>query len=62
MMYSSRNAEDLLGLGQVLQRELGTLGQFLLDDLVAQLDALVADVDAGPGDQLFHLLLGLAAE
>ena len=34
----------------------------LFDDLVAQLDALVADVDAGAGDQLLHLLLALAAE
>ena len=34
-----------------------------LDDLAAQLDALVADVDgAGPGDQPLDLILVLAAE
>src|SRR5699024_9393522 len=36
--------------------------QLLLDDLVAQLDALVADVHAGPGDELLDLLLALPAE
>src|SRR5207247_1185701 len=41
---------------------LGGLGQLLLDDLVAQVDALVADVDARSGDELLHLLLRLAAE
>src|SRR5690606_41670651 len=30
--------------------------------LVAQLDALVADEHRGPGDQLSHLMLALAAE
>ena len=35
----------------------------LLDDLAAELDALVADVDrAGPGDQTPDLVLVLAAE
>jgi hypothetical protein len=56
--------EDLARLGQV---EVGDdavrrLGHALFDDLVAELDALVADVDAGTGDQLLHLLLALAAE
>ena len=32
------------------------------DDLVAQLDALLADVHPGPGDQALDLLLRLAAE
>src|SRR5690606_15290822 len=36
--------------------------ELLLDDLVAELNALVADVDPGAGDQLLDLLLGLAAE
>ena len=54
--------EDLLGLGQLLEGELGGVGQLLGDDVVAQLDALVADVDTRPGDQLLHLLLRLAAE
>jgi hypothetical protein len=36
--------------------------QLLVDDLVAEVDALVADVDAGPGDQLLDLALTLAAK
>src|SRR5688572_29107262 len=34
----------------------------LHDDLVAQVDALVADVHAGAGDQFEHLVLALSAE
>jgi len=37
-------------------------GQAFLDDLVAQLDAFVANVHTGTGDQLLHLLLALATE
>ncbi len=44
------------------RRTLGGLGQLLGDDVVAQVDALVADVDAGTGDQLLDLLLRLSAE
>ena len=36
--------------------------ELLVDDLVAEIDALVADVDARPGDQLLDLPLRLAAE
>jgi hypothetical protein len=53
---------DLLRLRQVLELEGGRCGQLLVDDLVAEVDALVADVDAGPGDQLLDLALRLAAE
>src|SRR5581483_7015683 len=53
---------DLVRLGQLVEAEVGGLGELLLDDLVAEVDALVADVDAGPGDQLLDLLLALAAE
>ncbi len=49
-------------LGELLEMELGALRKLLLDDLVAQLDALVADVDPGAGDELLDLLLGLPAE
>ena len=35
---------------------------FLGDDVIAQADALIADVDSRPGDQLFHLFLRLSAE
>ena len=57
-----QEVEDLTGLGQLLERELRGLGELLGDDVVAEVDALVADVDAGAGDQLLDLLLGLAAE
>ena len=53
---------DLTRVGQVVERQLGRLGELLLDDLVAQVDALVADVHAGTGDELAYLLLRLAAE
>ena len=36
--------------------------QFLVQDLVAEIDALVADVDARTGDQLAHLVLRFPAE
>src|SRR5690606_28605161 len=56
--------EDLLRLRQVeLARGFfARFGEALLDDLVAQLDAFVADVDAGARDELLHLLLALSAE
>ena len=54
--------EDLTRLGQLVEAQLGGLGELLLDDLVAEVDALVADVDPGTGDQLLDLLLRLAAE
>ena len=54
--------EDLARLGQLVEAELGGLGELLLDDLVAQVDALVTDVDARAGDQLLDLLLALPAE
>ncbi len=53
---------DLGGLGQLVEFHVAVLGEFFLDDLVAQVDALVADVHAGTGDELFDLLLTLSAE
>src|SRR5437588_1502235 len=53
---------DLAGLGKLVEADLRGLGELLLDDLVAEVDALVADVDAGTGDQLLDLLLRLPAE
>src|SRR5205807_9469714 len=47
---------------KVVEVELGRGRQLFVDDLVAEIDALVADVDAGAGDQLLHLPLALAAE
>jgi hypothetical protein len=38
------------------------IDQFLIKDLVAEIDALIADVDPRTGDQLAHLILRLTAE
>src|SRR6185312_13928613 len=56
------DAVDLARLGEVLDVERRRGGELLVDDLVAEIDALVADVDPGPRDQLLDLSLGLAAE
>src|SRR5206468_3141967 len=53
---------DLLGLGQLVELEVRGLGELFLDDLVAEVDALVADVDPGARDELLDLLLALPAE
>ena len=53
---------DLLRLGKALELEGRGRGELLVDDLVAEIDALVADVDARPGDELLDLTLGLSAE
>ena len=44
------------------RRRLLLSSQFLFDDLVAQLNALVADIRAGATDELTHLLLALPTE
>ena len=54
--------EDLVRLRQLGEGHLFGVGELLFDDLVAQLDALIADVHTGPGDELLHLLLRLTAE
>src|SRR6478752_2845683 len=55
---------DLAGVRELLRLGalLGRLEHLLLDDLLAQVDALVADVHALARDQLADLLLALAAE
>ena len=53
---------DLARLGQLVPGRLGRLRELFLDDLVAEVDALVADVHTWPGDELLHLLLALSAE
>jgi hypothetical protein len=58
--------EDLLDLRRLRHRRRRGQGLFLVaflgDDVVAEIDALVADVDRRPRDQLAHLVLALAAE
>jgi hypothetical protein len=53
---------DLDRLRKVLELEARRDRELLVDDLVAEIDALVTDVDAWPGDQLLDLPLRLAAE
>jgi hypothetical protein len=56
------DAVDLLRLGEVVDVEARRCRELLVDDLVTEIDALVADVDARAGDQLLDLALRLAAE
>ena len=53
---------DLRRLGKLVELDLARFGQFLFDDLVAEVDALVADVHPGSCNELFDLLLTLTAE
>jgi hypothetical protein len=48
---------DLARLRQALQLEDRRRRQLLVDDLVTEIDALVADVDAGARDEFFDLAL-----
>jgi hypothetical protein len=55
---------DLFRLRNVAKPEvlIDVLVELFLDDLVAELDTLIANVNARPGDQFPNLLLRLAAE
>src|SRR5262249_44419692 len=53
---------DLPGFRQVVPLEVGGLGELFLDDLVTQIDALVADIHARTRDELLDLLLAFATE
>ena len=53
---------DLVRLRQLVAAALGSLVELLADDVVAELDALVADEHRRAGDELAHLVLALAAE
>ena len=55
-------AVDLAGLGKIVEANLGPLRELFFDDLVAEIDALVADVNAWTRDELLDLLLALPAE
>src|SRR5437879_8032856 len=57
-----QGAHDRFGLGQLGGDGFLFLLQILRDDVVAEVHALVADVDRGPGDQLPDLLTSFAAE
>jgi hypothetical protein len=50
-------------LGQFIeQADFSAFGELFLDDLVAQVYALITDIDPRTGDQLLDLLLALPAE
>ena len=53
---------NLDGLGQLVELDVIGVSELLFDDLVAQVDAFVADVHAGTRDELLDLLLALSAE
>jgi hypothetical protein len=53
---------DLLGLGELLAGLLRLLLELLADDVVTELDALVADENRRTGNQLTNFMLALAAE
>ena len=49
-------------LGQVVEFYVISVGELLFDDLVAEINALVADVHPGARNELLDLLLALSAE
>src|SRR5262249_11526625 len=53
---------DLYGLGQFVEFHIVGVGEFLFDDLVAQIDAFIADVYTGASNEFLDLLLALPAE
>src|ERR1019366_8245103 len=53
---------DLARLREAVPLQFGRLGEFFLDDLVAQVDAFIADVHSWARDKLLDLLLALATE
>jgi len=53
---------DLVGLGELIARTLSAILELLADNVIAQLDAFVADEHGGAGDQLADLMLAFPAE
>jgi hypothetical protein len=53
---------DLAWPRQLVEPNFAGIGEFLFDDLVTQLDALVADIHTWTSDELLDLLLRLPAE
>ena len=54
--------ENLGGLGELVEAHLRRLGQLLFDDVVTEVYAFVADIDARTGDELLDLLLRFPAK
>src|SRR5699024_6209725 len=53
---------DLVGRWQAFGLGLDSRFQLLADDVVAQVNTFIADIHAGAGNQLAHLVLALAAK
>src|SRR5262249_5698487 len=53
---------DLGGLRQFVKFDVVGVGEFLFDDLVTQIHALIADVHTGASNEFLDLLLALPAE
>ena len=47
---------------EVFENEFGSITKLVRDDVVAQVNALIADVHAGSRDELLNLFLTLSAE
>ena len=60
--HTGQDLVDLTGPREVVEVELRGSRELLVDDLVTEIDALVADVNAGTGDQLLDLPLALPTE
>jgi hypothetical protein len=56
------NGFDFMRLRQLVPAALRSLVELLANDVVAKLDALVADEDGRSGNELANLVLTLAAE
>jgi hypothetical protein len=56
------NLLDFGRLGELVARTLGAVFELLTDDVIAELDALVANENRRTGDQLANFMLTLAAE
>ena len=56
------NVTNFLRFRNILESDFSVIAEFLCDDLIAELDALITDIDTGPCHEFPHLLLRLAAE
>ena len=57
--------EEVIDLGRFrkfLESKRGRFGKFVFEDLIAEFDALIADIDTRARDQLLDLLLCLSTE
>ncbi len=53
---------DFCWLGKLVKLDVVSVGEFFFDDLVAEVYALIADIDPWPRNELLDLLLTLPTE